>query len=326
MDCPAGRRGGRAGQCAGRAAGLAAPAPAAPARQELIAAFTRARDSGDTAGMIAVALRLPSVLEFGAPPGQVPVLIHEAYATAGEPGGPRAWLAAALARAWVYGGDPSRAVPFAAEALELAEQAADPAVLADALDAALATRWGPDDFAARLALAARLANVAAAPDHAGRPAVGESVAADHGLGVPGHRGRAAATAQPTSTTRSVARDREQPPARVAQRWPPPRPPAAGRAGSAAAQPASPTTRSRIAWPRTGRGGRATHRRSTRRRQASRSTARATGSPRCPRRRPVPRETARAPRQQRDRQVDQRRITGPERRLGARHHDGRPPPA
>jgi hypothetical protein len=85
------------------------PRPAAPARQTLIAAFARARDSGDTAGMTAAALRLPSVLEFGAPPGQVPTLIHEAYAAAAGPAG-RGRLAAALARAWVYGG--GRGVPL----------------------------------------------------------------------------------------------------------------------------------------------------------------------------------------------------------------------
>jgi hypothetical protein len=128
-------------------------------RRELIAGFTRARAAGDIAGMTAAALRLPSVLGFGAEPGQVPALIHEAYAAAAGPAD-RGRLAAALARAWVYGGDPPRAVAFAAEAVDLAGQSGDPAVLADALDAALATRWGPDDFADRLALAARLAAVA----------------------------------------------------------------------------------------------------------------------------------------------------------------------
>jgi len=128
-------------------------------RQELIAGFARARAADDTAGMTAAALRLPSVLGFGAEPGQVPALIHEAYSAAAGPAD-RGRLAAALARAWVYGGDPARAVAFAAEAVDLAGQSGDPAVLADALDAALATRWGPDDFADRLALAARLASVA----------------------------------------------------------------------------------------------------------------------------------------------------------------------
>jgi hypothetical protein len=156
MDVPPG--GTATGPGAGQPPWL--PRPAAPVRQELIAAFTRARDSGDTAAMADAALRLPSVLEFGAPPGQVPALIHEAYAAATDPAA-RGRLAAALARAWVYGGDPARAVAFAAEAVDLAEQAGDPGVLADALDAALATRWGPDDFASRLALAARLAAVAA---------------------------------------------------------------------------------------------------------------------------------------------------------------------
>jgi hypothetical protein len=160
MDVPPG--GAAAGPGTGPGAGQPPwlPRPAAHARQELIAAFEAARDRGDAAGLTAAALRLPSVLEFGAPPGQVPALIHEAYAAASGPAA-RGRLAAALARAWVYGGDPPRAVAFAAEAVDLAEQAGDPGVLADALDAALGTRWGPDDFADRLALAARLANVAA---------------------------------------------------------------------------------------------------------------------------------------------------------------------
>ena len=156
MDVPPG--GTATGPGAGQPPWL--PRPAAPVRRELIAAFIRARDGGDTAGMADAALRLPSVLEFGAPPGSVPALIFEAYAAATGPAA-RGRLAAALARAWVYGGDPAQAVAFAAEAVDLAEQAGDPKVLADALDAALATRWGPDDFASRLARAARLAAVAA---------------------------------------------------------------------------------------------------------------------------------------------------------------------
>jgi hypothetical protein len=64
----------------------------------------------------------------------------------------------------VYGNDASRGVPFALEAVELAEDAGDPVLLADALDAQLATCWGPDDLAERLHISARLQDVAAHVD------------------------------------------------------------------------------------------------------------------------------------------------------------------
>src|SRR5436305_1631846 len=49
----------------------------------------------------------------------------------------------------------------AAGAVKLAGRGGDPALLADALEAALVARWGPDDFGERLRLAARLAQTAA---------------------------------------------------------------------------------------------------------------------------------------------------------------------
>src|SRR5205085_2674368 len=73
----------------------------------------------------------------------------------------RCRLAAALARAWVYGGDADRAPAFADVAVKLARDLGAPAVMADALEAALVARWGPDDFAERLRLAAKLAETAA---------------------------------------------------------------------------------------------------------------------------------------------------------------------
>jgi hypothetical protein len=73
----------------------------------LIRAFRDARDSGDAGLIEAAALDLPSGQRFGAHPGQVPALLHEAYATATAPAS-RCRLAAALARAWVYGGDAAR--------------------------------------------------------------------------------------------------------------------------------------------------------------------------------------------------------------------------
>jgi hypothetical protein len=133
---------------------------AAATRMALIASFHQAREAGDVERMTATALRLPSVQEFGVHPGQVPALVHEAYVAAVD-GPARCRLAAALARAWVYGGDAARAATFAAEAVSLGEVIGDPEVLADALDAALLARWGPDDLAERLRLSQRLADAAA---------------------------------------------------------------------------------------------------------------------------------------------------------------------
>jgi hypothetical protein len=90
--------------------------------------------------------------------------LHEAYLAAGDSAATRARLAAALARSWVYGNDAARGATFAVEAVELAEQANDPAVLADALDAHLAVSWGPDDLPERLRITARLQDVAAHVD------------------------------------------------------------------------------------------------------------------------------------------------------------------
>src|SRR5262249_54406839 len=81
----------------------------------------------------------------------------------------RAKLVAALARAWIYGGEsPARALPFAAEALQLAERVGDPLLIADALEAGLVTRWGPDDLPERIRLPARLSEAAA---HISAPAL-----------------------------------------------------------------------------------------------------------------------------------------------------------
>jgi len=65
-------------------------------------------------------------------PGQLPALPHEAYAAAVAPS-TRCRLAAALARAWVYGGDSGRAGGFARDAEQLAMDLRDPVLLADAL-------------------------------------------------------------------------------------------------------------------------------------------------------------------------------------------------
>ncbi|MGB9377742.1 MAG: hypothetical protein WCB04_09550 [Mycobacteriales bacterium] len=90
----------------------------------------------------------------------MPALIHSAYVAVQDPS-LKARLAAALARAWAYGGDAQRAIGLADEAVEISVELDDPELVADALDAALLTRWGPDDFAERVALSARLTDATA---------------------------------------------------------------------------------------------------------------------------------------------------------------------
>ena len=123
-------------------------------------ALLAARQAGDAELITSAAVSLPLGQRFGAHPGQVPALLYEAYAQATE-APRRCRLAAALARAWVYGGYPERSRDFAREATDLASGTGDPRLVADALDAALLANWGPDCFAERLSLAARLEEVAA---------------------------------------------------------------------------------------------------------------------------------------------------------------------
>ena len=142
--------------------------PDDPAREAARAAhgqaFVAARVANDVDAMAAAALRLASLQRFGGPGGRTPALLHEAYLAAADLPATRARLAAALARSWVYGNDAARGAPFAVEAVELAEESGDPTVLADALDAQLATCWGPDDLPERLHVTARLQDVAAHVD------------------------------------------------------------------------------------------------------------------------------------------------------------------
>ena len=126
----------------------------------LVRALLAARQAGDAELITSAAVSLPLGQRFGAHPGQVPALLYEAYAQATE-APRRCRLAAALARAWVYGGYPERSRVFAREATDLALSTGDPRLVADALDAALLANWGPDCFAERLSLAARLEEVAA---------------------------------------------------------------------------------------------------------------------------------------------------------------------
>jgi hypothetical protein len=106
------------------------------------------------------ALDLAGSYVFGTEPGRIPAVLFEAY-DASVADRDRALLGAALARCWAYAGERNRAAPFAVAAVKYAEATADPVVLADALDAALATHWGPDELEVRIELAGRLADVAA---------------------------------------------------------------------------------------------------------------------------------------------------------------------
>ena len=132
-------------------------------RAVLVRAFEAGRAAGDVEAMAAAALGLAGQHHFGTQVGRTPAYLHEAYRLAS--GSLRVRLAAALARTWVYGSEPARAVPFAAEAVAEAERLADPALLAEALDADLLVHWGPDDLADRLRITARLEDtVAHLPD------------------------------------------------------------------------------------------------------------------------------------------------------------------
>jgi hypothetical protein len=123
-------------------------------RAEFVRAYDAARAAGDVEAMTAAAVGLAAGQSFGTFPGRVPAFLHEAYRLAD--GVQRARVAVALARAWVYGGDPERAVRFAREAVGTAEAAGDPVLLAAALDAQLLVHWGPDQLAERLAITRRL--------------------------------------------------------------------------------------------------------------------------------------------------------------------------
>ena len=102
-------------------------------------------DTGEVDPRTRAALDLAGTYVFGTEPGRIPAVLFEAYEAA-PPTCDRALLGAALARCWAYAGEHTRAVPFAVAAVKHAERRGDPAVLADALDAALATHWGPTSW------------------------------------------------------------------------------------------------------------------------------------------------------------------------------------
>src|SRR5664280_117539 len=85
--------------------------------------------TGEVDAAAAAALDLAGTYLFGAEPGRILAVLHEAYEGAGDEG-TRARLAAALARCWAYAGEHSRAVPFAAAAIKHAAADGDPVVQA----------------------------------------------------------------------------------------------------------------------------------------------------------------------------------------------------
>jgi hypothetical protein len=97
---------------------------------------------------------------FGTEPGWLAAELYDVLVRTTDDAD-RARVAAALARCWAYGGHAGRAAEFADEAVVRAERASDPQLVADCLDAKLATHWGPDDLDVRRKLAARLEQVAA---------------------------------------------------------------------------------------------------------------------------------------------------------------------
>jgi hypothetical protein len=120
----------------------------------------RAHSEGDLARWIRAALGAASAYVYGTDPGKLPGQLYELLARTIDDAD-RARIAAALARCWVYAGHPHRAHDFAAQAVADAERTGRPELLADCLDAALASNWGPADLDARMALAARLDDIAA---------------------------------------------------------------------------------------------------------------------------------------------------------------------
>jgi hypothetical protein len=123
-------------------------------------AIARCRAADDLAGWTRAALGAAAVYVFGSEPGHLPAQLYNVLVRTTDPAD-RARIAAALARCWVYAGRARRAAPYAAEALGHADLVGDAELLADCLDAMLSTRWGPDDFDARISLTARIDDAAA---------------------------------------------------------------------------------------------------------------------------------------------------------------------
>jgi hypothetical protein len=123
-------------------------------------AAARCRAGDDLDGWTQAVLGAASVYLFGAEPGKLPAQLYDVLARTTDDA-TRARLAAALARCWAYAGQAARATRFADEAVDRAQRAGAPELVADCLDAALAVHWGPDELDVRRSLATRLDDVAA---------------------------------------------------------------------------------------------------------------------------------------------------------------------
>jgi hypothetical protein len=123
-------------------------------------AAARCRAEDDLDGWTRAMLGAASVYLFGSEPGKLPAQLYDVLARTTDDA-TRARLAAALARCWAYAGHAGRAIPFADEAVDRAERAGAPELVADCLDAALAVHWGPDELDVRRSLTTRLDDVAA---------------------------------------------------------------------------------------------------------------------------------------------------------------------
>ncbi len=123
-------------------------------------AATRCRAEDDLDGWTEAVLGAASVYLFGAEPGKLPAQLYDVLARTTDDG-TRARLAAALARYWAYAGQAGRAIQFADEAVDRAQRAGAPELVADCLDAALAAHWAPDELDVRRSLTTRLDDVAA---------------------------------------------------------------------------------------------------------------------------------------------------------------------
>ena len=123
-------------------------------------AATRCRAEDDLDGWTQAVLGAASVYLFGSEPGKLPAQLYDVLARTTDDG-TRARLAAALARCWAYAGQAGRAIQFADEAVDRAQRAGAPELVADCLDAALAAHWGPDELDMRRSLTTQLDDVAA---------------------------------------------------------------------------------------------------------------------------------------------------------------------
>jgi hypothetical protein len=119
-----------------------------------------AEQQEDLPTRVTAVLGLARGQRYNLTPGRLPVHLRAAYDAVSDLDD-RVRLAAALARCWAYANEPRRATPFADEALALAEETGDQTLVADALDAALVSHWGPDDLVARREWALHLGDVAA---------------------------------------------------------------------------------------------------------------------------------------------------------------------